>query len=57
MQLNPDLRGKLDGIIHDFACGLNEYLFTQSWSKTVSILEGIGEWVSLAITEEAKETK
>ena len=26
MQLNPNLPGKLDGIIHDFACGLDEYL-------------------------------
>ena len=29
MQLNPNLRGKLDGIIHDFTWGLDEYLLNR----------------------------
>ena len=33
VQLNPDLPGKLDGIIHDFACGLDEYLLNREAKK------------------------
>ena len=29
MQLNPNQPGKLDGIIHDFACVLDEYLLNR----------------------------
>ena len=29
MQLNPDLAGKLGGIIHDFSYGLDEYLLNR----------------------------
>ena len=50
VQLNPDLPGKLDGIIHDFACGLDEYLLNRE-AKQFQYLR------VLAVTEEAKETK